>query len=393
MPMYVERKLLLKEKTLDKSCFLFGPRQTGKSWLVKNSLPPETIVYNLLDSDVYLRMSNQPSTLRKELLAKGNNQNLIVIDEIQKVPALLDEVHNLIENGGFRFLLTGSSARKLRRGGVNLLGGRARQVHLRPLSYCELGDEYFDLLTALNRGLLPSIYFSKQARLDQQSYIGTYLKEEIAQEAVTRNVPAFGRFLKIAASCSGTILSPTSVSNECGVAKSTVVEYFEILRDTLLGENLESWKKTTVRKPIESSKFYFFDVGIARCIAEKLPVKEKSVDFGDALEHFIFHELKTYIEYKRPGILLHYWRSTSGFEVDFILGEQVAIEVKGSSFVGKKELKGLRALAEENKLKKFVLVCLEEQARVEDDGILILPVVEFLRRLWADEFADPVIEI
>ena len=217
MPMYVERKLLLKEKTLDKSCFLFGPRQTGKSWLVKNSLPPETIVYNLLDSDVYLRMSNQPSTLRKELLAKGNNQNLIVIDEIQKVPALLDEVHNLIENGGFRFLLTGSSARKLRRGGVNLLGGRARQVHLRPLSYCELGDEYFDLLTALNRGLLPSIYFSKQARLDQQSYIGTYLKEEIAQEAVTRNVPAFGRFLKIAASCSGTILSPTSVSNECGV--------------------------------------------------------------------------------------------------------------------------------------------------------------------------------
>ena len=386
---YISRFLSLAQLTKQKSCFLFGPRQTGKSKLIENSLPKETITYDLLKSDLFLRFQAEPSLLRKEILALGSQKQLVVIDEIQKIPSLLNEVHHLIEACGTRFLLTGSSARSLRRSGVNLLGGRAREHHLRPLSYSELGSEKFDLLKALNRGLLPSIYFSEQPALDLKSYVGIYLREEIAAEALTRNIPAFARFLQLAATCNGTVLSPTSISNETGIPKTTVTEYFEILQDTLLVEKLPSWQKSTVRKPIESSKFYFFDCGVARCLSARPTIKLKSVEFGDALEHYIYHEIKTYIEYCRPETKLNYWRSTSGFEVDFVLNDEVAIEVKGASKVGKKEMKGLHAISQEKTIKKLILVCMEERPRIEDTKVLILPIEDFLKRLWNHEMIEP----
>jgi uncharacterized protein len=390
---YIERLLNPFELVSHKSCLLLGPRQTGKSQLIAQTMKGQCTYYNLLETDLYFRMKSDPSTLRKELLARSTPDKIVVIDEIQKVPELMNEVHNLIETQNLRFLLTGSSARALRKKGVNLLGGRARTATMRPFSYIELGDSFFDLLKALNRGLLPSLYFSSQARRDQQAYVGTYLKEEIAAEALTRNIPAFSRFLNVAGAYNGSILSPTNISNQSGVPKSTVVEYFQILKDTLLAEELPAWKKSKVRKPIESAKFYFFDVGIARCLAEKTPVKEKSADFGDALEHFVHHELRTFIDVARPGSPLHYWRSTSGFEVDFILGEETAIEVKSSSRPGAADLKGLRALKEENILKRYILVCNCETPKREDDGILILPIVEFLKRLWAGDFLEKCEEI
>jgi uncharacterized protein len=393
MSIYIQRKLKLENVLLEKSCFLFGPRQTGKSSLIEHTLSKKTIIYNLLESDLFLKLQKNPEILRKELLVSTKSGAIVVIDEIQKIPALLNEVHALIETHKLRFLLTGSSARKLRRAGVNLLGGRARVYNLKPLSFHEIGTENFDLLKALNRGLIPSIYFSKLPAADLRSYVSTYIKEEIAAEALTRNIPAFARFLHVAASCNGTLLSPTSISNECGVPKSTVSEYFEILEDTLIGEKLPAWKKSSARKAIEANKFYFFDCGVARHLSERPPVKEKSVDFGDAFEHFVFQELKAYIEYIRPGTPLHYWRSTSGFEVDFILGESVAIEVKASFQAGQKELRGLKALSEEKKMKKYILVCREERARLENSLYLILPWKIFLFRLWNNELIEKEEEI
>jgi len=324
--------------------------------------------------------------MRQELEAKNAYDTLVVIDEIQKLPALLDEVQLLIETRGLRFLLTGSSARKLRRSGVNLLGGRARSRHLHPFSWKELGPR-FDLMAALNRGLIPSIYFSDDASEDLRAYVGTYLKEEITAEGLTRNVPAFARFLEVAAACSGKMFNKTEVANDAKVPRTTVIEYLEILKDTLIGYELPAWNKSQKRKAIETAKFYLFDVGVTRAL-QKLPtLVPRSPDMGDALEHFLFHELKTWIDTRKPGMDLHYWRSTSQFEVDFILGEQTAIEVKATSSVSSRDLKGLKALGEEGSMKRLILVCQEPTPRKIGD-ILVLPVTEFLDHLWSDALAE-----
>lgn len=373
--MDIDRSFDVRGMLQKKSCFLFGPRQTGKSWLIRKSLGSSR-TYNLLDSETFLRLSKSPQLIRQE---RRSGEKIVVIDEIQKLPNLLDEVQFLIEEQGLHFLLTGSSARKLRRGGVNLLGGRARVKYLHPFSWVEL-KEHFDLKRALNHGLLPSIYLSDEPQQDLEAYVGVYLKEEIAAEGILRNIPAFSRFLEVAGLCNGKLINYSNISNDAQVARTTVQDYFQILKDTLLVHEVLAWGRSIKRKPIGTSKYYFFDVGVAKFLQNRTAINPGSPEFGEAFETYIFHELKTFVDY-RQSQEIRYWRSTSGFEVDFILGDHTAIEVKASRTIGPQDLKGLNALAEEKKLKHYWLVCMETHRR-RVGQVMILPWQEFLTELW-----------
>ncbi len=377
-PPWIPRTLDPGSLVAKRSHFLLGPRQTGKTSLIRTALPGAK-VYDLLDTAVYLALSQRPGRLAEEL---GPRDRIVVIDEIQRLPALLNEVHRLIEDRGVRFLLTGSSARKLRRGGVNLLGGRARTKYLHPLTRRELGER-FDLARAAARGLLPSIYFSDDPRADLDAYAGQYLQQEIMAEGATRNVPAFSRFLKVAALCNGTIVNFTNVANDAQVARTTVYEYFEILKDTLVLHELPAWRKTKTRKPLVSSKYYFFDVGVVGALQGRV-FRPGTPEFGGALETLLMHELVSHRDYV-SGESLGYWRSTSGFEADFIIGDHTAVEVKAKENVSSRDLRSLRALAEEKKLKRYLCVCLEPRPR-KVDGIAVLPYGKFLDALWSSEY-------
>ncbi len=377
--MYIQRKLDLATILSQRSCFLFGPRQTGKTSLFQNTLSVYRC-YNLLRTDVYLKLSRTPERLRQEISQK---ERIVIIDEIQKLPILLDEVHSLIEERHIHFLLTGSSARKLRQKGVNLLGGRARTRRMHPFIFLELKND-FQLVRALDVGLIPSIYFSDSPYEDLEAYTGSYLKEEIAAEAIVRNVPAFSRFLTIAGLCNGQMINYTKIANDAQVPRSTVQEYFQILRDTLLASDLPAWKQSRKRKPVSTSKFYFFDIGVARYLQGRRGLSMRSPEFGEAFEAYIFHELSTYCDY-RGGCDLSYWRSTSGFEVDFILNQDIAIEVKGKTIITEKDCSGLKALQEEAIFKWCILVSLEETPR-KIGKIHILPWKDFLERLYDDVY-------
>jgi predicted AAA+ superfamily ATPase len=361
-----------------RSYFLLGPRQTGKTALIRRALG-ELRVYDLLDTSTYLALSQMPGRLEQDLLPEDR---VVVIDEIQRLPELLNEVHRLIESRGVRFLLTGSSARKLRRGGINLLGGRARIQYLHPLTSRELGER-FDLGRAMERGLLPAHYVSDDPRADLQAYIGLYLQQEVMAEGATRNVPAFSRFLKIAAHCNGTIVNFTNVASDAQVARTTVYEYFEILKDTLIVREVPAWRKTVRRKPLASSKYYFFDVGVVASLQGRA-FRPGTPEFGEAFETFLLHELVSYRDYA-SGDPVSYWRSTSGFEVDFILGDHTAVEVKAKETIAARDLASLRALAEEKRLKRYLCVSLEPRVRKIGD-VTVLPYRTFLKSLWDGEF-------
>jgi predicted AAA+ superfamily ATPase len=376
---YIERILDLPALIEKKSHFLFGPRQTGKTSLIHHTLK-RVKVYDLLDTSIYLALSQNPGRIGQELTAKDH---LVVIDEIQRLPDLLNEVHRLIETRGIRFLLTGSSARKLRRGGVNLLGGRARTKYLHPFTYKELGDK-FDLARAIERGLLPSIYFSDDPRADLQAYAGSYLQGEIVAEGATRNLPAFSRFLKVAALCNSQIVNFTNISNDAQVARTTVYEYFEILKDTLILYELPAWRKSKKRKPLASSKYYFFDVGVVSVLQGR-KFRPGTPEFGEAFETYLMHELISYSDYV-SGENLSYWRSTSGFEVDFIIGDHTAVEVKAKENLSVSDLKPLRALSEEKKLKRYLCVSLEPRRRRFED-VMVSPYKDFLEALWNGEYS------
>jgi predicted AAA+ superfamily ATPase len=375
---WVPRVLDLPALLATRSHFLLGPRQTGKTSLIRNTLR-DAKVYDLLDTSVYLALSQRPGRLAEEL---GPRDRIVVIDEIQRLPELLNEVHRLIETRGVRFLLTGSSARKLRRGGVNLLGGRARTKYLHPLTWRELGDR-FDLARAMARGLLASIYFSDDPHADLQAYAGLYLQQEIIAEGATRSVPAFSRLLKVAALCNGTLVNFTNVANDAQVARTTVYEYFEILKDTLVLYELPAWRKTKTRKPIASSKYYFFDVGVVGSLQGRT-FRPGTPEFGEAFETFLMQELVSYRDYV-SGEAISHWRSTSGFEVDFIVDDHTAVEVKAKESVSRQDLKSLRALAEEKTLKRYLCVCLEPRPR-KTEGIVVLPFEDFLDALWNGEY-------
>ena len=377
-PPLVERVLDLPGLIRRKSHFLFGPRQTGKSFLIRHTLPGVRL-YDLLDHATYLALGQRPQRIAEELTA---TDRVVVIDEIQRLPELLNEVHRLIEEHGTKFLLTGSSARKLRRGGVNLLGGRARIKYLHPLTARELG-RHFDLTRAVARGTLPSIYFSDDPEADLAAYAGSYLQQEIVAEGATRNVPAFSRFLRVAAQCNGTIVNFTNVANDAQVPRTTVYEYFEILKDTLVLHELPAWRKSKKRKPLASSKFYFFDVGVTATLQGRR-LRPRTPEFGEGIETYLMHELIAHRDYV-SGEPLSYWRSTSGFEVDFIIGDHTAIEVKAKETVSPQDVRSLRALAEERSLKRYVSVSLETRQR-RLLGIALMPVREFLDALWSEEF-------
>ncbi len=377
-PTFVERLIDLPGLLRRKSHFLFGPRQTGKTSLVRHTLEGVRS-YDLLDSSVYLTLSREPHRLGQEITPQDR---LVVIDEIQRLPALLNEAHRLIEERGSRFLLTGSSARKLRTGGVNLLGGRARVKYLHPLTSQELGAR-FDLARAVRRGLLPSIYFSDDPRADLEAYAGTYLQQEIVAEGATRNVPAFSRFLKVAALCNGTIVNFTNVASDAQVARTTVYEYFEILKDTLILHELPAWRKSRKRKPLSASKYYFFDVGVVAALQGR-EFRPGTPEFGEAFETVLFHELVSYRD-DVSGDALSYWRSTSGFEVDFVIGDHTAVEAKAKENVSPQDLKSLVALGEEGRMRSLVCASLEPRRRRVGE-ITILPWRDFLDALWGGKF-------
>jgi predicted AAA+ superfamily ATPase len=363
------------------SLFLWGARQTGKSTLLKE-MYPNAIWFDLLLSDVYERLSKNPSILRETILAQPDT-NLVIIDEIQRIPELLNEVHWLITNKEKRFVLSGSSSRKIIRGGYNLLGGRALRYELYPLVSSEIPD--FDLLRALNNGLLPRHYLAANAKKLVSAYIGNYLKDEIAAEAKIRNVQSFSRFLEAAAFSNGEMVNYANIASDCGVSAPTVKEYFQILEDTLIGRFVPSYQKKPKRRVITAPKFYFFDVGIINYLLKRGKIEFGSEVFGNAFEHFIYHEIYSHSQYSGLEYPISYWRTASQIEVDFILGDnEVAVEVKSTTTVSSRHLSGLKSFAEEYKTKQLILVCNEPMPRLID-GILVLPWKEFLQRLWGGE--------
>jgi predicted AAA+ superfamily ATPase len=366
-----------------KSAFLLGPRQTGKSFLLKHTYP-DASYYDLLKSDLFFRLSANPSLLREELTA-SEEKRLVIIDEIQKLPVLLNEVHYLIENHGIRFILTGSSARKLKKGDVNLLGGRALTRHLFPLCSREIPD--YDLNRIINYGSLPAFYDSPNSYEDLESYVGTYLKEEIAAEGVVRKLEHFAKFLHLAAICDTELLNYTNIGSDLGMPAKTIREYFNILEDTLIGYILEPFTGTVKRKAISTAKFYFFDIGVSNILAGRSEIKVKTELFGKAFEHFIFLELKAYLHYSRNRNALTFWRSKNGYEVDFLIGDRVAVEVKGTDNVSAKHLKALNALAEELNLEKQIVVSLDPVPR-RIENILVYPYRIFLEKLWNNEITQ-----
>lgn len=372
------------------SCFLWGARQTGKSTLLKSTFP-EAKYYDLLLSDVYRRLLDRPSILREEVLAleskRSGKPGIVIIDEVQKVPDLLDEVHWLIENASSRFILCGSSARKLRRGHANLLGGRAIRYEMLPLTCFEVPD--LDLQRALGSGLLPRHYDSKNPRRLIQAYVADYLREEIAAEALTRNVPAFSRFLDTVGLTNGSIVNYQAVASECGVSAPTVREYYQILEDTLVGFQVPAYRRTEKRRITAAPKWYLFDVGVAGYLAKHGAVEPGSTEYGRAFEHFVLMEIRAHSLYSGLAYPLRYWRTTSGFEVDAVLGDADAIvEVKSTDRITYRNLKGIRAFREEMKVRRAVLVCSVNAPRKTEDGIDILPWKDFLVRLYAGEFVS-----
>lgn len=366
-----------------KSLFLFGPRQVGKTTFLRQRYAGARH-YNLLDSVEFRELAARPELIRERLRP---DEKLVLIDEVQRLPALLDEAQIVLDrNPSVRFVFTGSSARKLRHGGANLLGGRAWLTRMHPLVSAELG--FGDLSDRLNRGSLPHVLFSPRPEEELNAYVGAYLMEEIQAEGAVRSIGNFSRFLPVAALASGEQLNFTSIGNDCQVAPRLVREYFQVLDDTLVGHMLEPLRGTSKRKAVASAKFYLFDVGVANALVRRGPVEPGSEGFGRALEHLIFLELRAWLDYtRRASLPLTYWRSLSQLEVDFVLGDSVGIEVKASPLTSRRDYKGLLALAEDIPLRRKIVVCLEREARTTDEGIEVIPVREFLVRLWGGELA------
>lgn len=372
------RSLSLRKLLQKRSYFLMGPRGVGKSTLIEQTLP-DAKVYDLLDAHQFQRLLRDPTLISQETVA----DTWVVIDEIQKLPALLDEVHRLIVKRKQTFLLTGSSARKLRKGGANLLAGRAFQTCLLPLTSQEIPG--FNLLTYLNTTGLPEFYGRSDVRDYLHAYVGTYLQEEVKAEALTRNLSGFMRFLEVVALCNGEEINYANISSDCGVPVRTLEAYFGILDDTLIGFSVLPFLSTTKRKAITRSKFFLFDIGIVNSLTQRGQVEFRSELFGRSFEHFIALELRAFITYHSINLPLQYWRSTSHLEVDFIIGNKLALEVKGTDLVKDKHLKGIRALKEENMVQTYSVISLDSSERITEDGIFIWPWKLFLTKLWAGE--------
>jgi len=333
-------------------------------------------------------LTSRPEIIRQRL---HTGETLVIIDEIEKLPALLNEVQAMIDsNRKLRFILTGSSARSLRRGGVNLLGGRARICHLHPLVSAEIGPGKLD--RRLNYGSMPSIFSSEEPEEDLGAYVGGYLEHEIRAEGLVRSIETFSRFMEVAALSNGQLLNFTEIGSDAGVPPRTVREHFQLLEDTLVGHMVPAYRKARKRKPVSNAKFYFFDAGVARFLRHEGLAKRGSPQWGPALEHQICLELQAYLSYRRLRAPLTFWRTYSQMEVDFVLGDAMAVEVKASASVSEKHLAGLRALAEDVPLAVRLVVSMESHPRRTEDGIEILPVETFFSRLWSGEW-DTLLKI
>lgn len=379
-----QRILNLAELIHDRSYFLFGPRATGKSFLIRQQLSQEAIILNLLKTDLAFRLLAEPYRLEELILAGMQNKNIdvVVIDEIQKVPLLLDEVHRLIEEKGWKFLLTGSSARKLKYGHANLLAGRVRRADLFPLCYAEFPK--FDLDRYLQFGGMPLVVTSDEPLEELQSYVNTYLYEEIQAEGFVRNLPAFTRFLQLSAQTNSQILNYSKIANDVGVSIPTIKEYYQILDDTLIGFFLPAWTKSKNRKAMSTNKFYLFDLGVMHYLNDIRSLDRASNLYGRAFEHWIALELRSYLSYRRVKETLAFWRSQQHHEVDFLVGNKIAIEVKATKRVVNDDLKGLIALASENVFEKYYLVSHDPIPHMTNN-ILCLPWQHFIDQLWSDK--------
>ena len=371
-------------KDPQKSFFLLGPRGTGKSTWTR-SVFPEALWIDLLAPELFRLYSARPEHLR-ELIDGHPEKRVAVIDEIQKVPTLLNEVHDLIETEKIHFALCGSSARKVKRGHANLLGGRAMRYELFGLIARELGAE-FDLNRLLNHGYIPSHYLSHQPERLLRSYVSDYLREEIAAEGLVRNLPGFSNFLDIASLSDAELVNFSTIARDCGVSSHTIKSYFEILEDTLMGRWLPAYRKRPKRRVIGAPKFYFSDVGVVNALSKRHSLERGSELFGKAFENWVFHELSAYNAYKEKFADLSYWRLASGIEVDFIVNDmRVALEAKATARITIDHLKGLRHLQQDHpKLSKSIVVCLEKKSFKTNDGIWVLPAHEFVNQLWSGE--------
>jgi len=380
--MLIQRTLDLKNLLSKKSFFLFGPRATGKSSLIKQVLSESSMTIDLLNSRLYLRLLDSPHDL-ESIIDSGNKGQVIVIDEIQRIPELLNEVHRLIEDKKLTFLLTGSSARKIRRGKANLLAGRVWEARLFPLTWKEIPD--FDLNRYLRYGGLPPVYMSKYPEEELDAYVNTYLKEEIMAEGLIRKLPPFSRFLRSIAPANGEMINFTKIANDCQVPPSTVTEYVGLLEDTLVSFLLPAWTESKRRKAISTGKFYFFDPGVTHTLSGTEVIDRNSHLYGKAFEQFIGMEIRAYLSYKRKKVQLSYWRSVHGYEVDFLMGRQTAVEVKASQKISQRDFKGLKALEEEKVFKNYILVS-QDPINTRENHFQALFWEDFLKDLWEDKF-------
>lgn len=369
------------------SLFLWGPRQTGKSTLLR-LLFPDALRFDLLNATEFRLLKSRPEALRERCRAWNPATGPVVIDEVQKIPELLDEVQWNIDNLGVRFVLSGSSARKLRRAGQNLLGGRAVRRELFPLVSSEIPD--FTLDRALTRGLLPHLYPSPDAQELLHAYVAEYLQEEVHAEALVRNLPAFARFLETTALTNGEIVNYTNIAQDVGVSAAAVKDYYAILVDTLLGDFVPAFRLRPKRRVVQAPKFYLFDVGVCGALAGRGSVQPQSEAFGRAFEHFFWQELRAYSQYSGRRFPIGYWRTSSQLEVDFVLGQaEVALEVKSSEALAERHLAGLRAFGEEYPHARRIVVSREPYKRITADRIEIYPWRQFLEELWGEAVLPP----
>lgn len=375
-----KRKLKIEQENGD-SYFLWGARQTGKTtWLTTEY--PNCRYYDLLRPTEFERLLRNPELLSQELDGFGEG-DIVVIDEIQKLPLLLDEVHYLIQRKGIQFVLSGSSARKLKRVGTNLLGGRASLEQMFPLVSAEIPD--FDIMRAVNNGMIPRHYAVSNPTQRLRGYIGVYLNEEIREEALARNLSTFARFLEVAAQCDGEVLVYKNVAQDCGIDHRTVKEYFAILQDTLVGYLIPGFTSSKKRRAIAAPKFYFFDVGITNYLLRRSNMALGTDAFGHAFEHFIIQELIAYIGYNHLCEQLSYWRTATGYEVDAVVGDgRVAIEIKAVEEAKSRHTKGLNAFSEDYPEAKLYMVTFDKYRRTLN-GVSVVPAMEFLTSLWKGE--------
>lgn len=363
---------------------MLGPRSTGKTFLIHEQLKDRALVIDLLKSSTAMTLRNNPSEL--EAMVSATDKKLVVIDEIQKIPELLDEVHRLIEERGLIFLLTGSSARKLKRGNANMLGGRASQAFLYPLTWHELKREnLFELNKILRFGSLPRVYLSQSPQDELLDYVEVYLKEEIQAEALVRSLPNFSRFLKVAALNHSQIVNYTKVANDVGLSPTTIREYYQIIEDTLLGFVLPPWQEGGKRKPVSTAKHYLFDMGVCHTLSGTKTIDRNSNLYGMSFETFVTNEIRTYLSYRRIREELHFWRTKHQDEVDLIIGDHTAIEIKSASRVSPRDTRSLRHLFDEQSWKHVYLLSQDPTPRIYEKNISVMPWELFFEKLWSGD--------